>query len=80
MYIDKDEKEQRGNAKDAKKDLDESIREVREQENTRLQVLAHAKDTNGYWRFWSTTVERGCLRYVDESKVYNPAFVGRGKV
>ena len=76
----KNEQEQRKTIKEAQDDLKESIRKECEEEKTKLQVLAQAKDTNGYWRVWSKTVERGWLRYVDESKVYNPAFVGRGKV
>ena len=60
--------------------LKQSIREECKLENTRLKVLALAKDVNGYWKLWSKTVERGWLKYADEEKVHDKKATGRGKV
>ena len=49
----------------------ESIRKECQMENTKLKVLAAAKDVNGYWKLWSKTVERGWLRYAAEEKVHD---------
>ena len=43
-------------------------------------MFAKARDTDSYWRAWSKAVERGWLRYSNEDEVYNPKYVGRGKV
>ena len=76
----KEEKEQREINKTEKKSLKDSIEEECQSEKTRLQVLAQAKDTNGYWKLWSKTVERGWLRFAAPDHIYDKHCTGRGKV
>ena len=41
--------------------------------------MALATDVNGYWKFWSNSVERGWLKYAAEEKVHDKKDTGRGK-
>ena len=68
----KTDKEQRGISKENVEQLKQSIAKECQGEKTRLEILAKAKDTNGYWRLWSNTVERGWLRFLDKEKIYDP--------
>ena len=76
----KTNKEQREISKENVEQLKQSIAKECQGEKTRPEILAKAKDTNGYWRLWSKTVERGWLRFLDKEKIYDPRSTGRGKV
>ena len=55
--------------------MDANFRKAR----TQMQIYKAAKNTTGYWKAWSQSVENAFLHYIDESKVFNRKMKGRGE-
>ena len=76
----KEPQQQRQITKEGSEKLKESIRMECEAVANDPKIHEMAKDTDKCWRLWSNTVERGWVRNVDEQKIFDTRFTGRGKV
>ena len=68
LTADETDKEKNAISRNYTEQLKKSIENERRAAKTKLEVLAEARDTDGYWKLWSKSVERGWLRFTEEEK------------